>query len=133
MIACLEALNDECEAQLGAMANVYSVASCDWTQGPGYSRHIYCESAGLSLPGEGIRYLALLVDANSVPDLTPDLLQYWIDFCSLFLDLDNYDPQGPAEKKAHVYMAQRRTTVIAKHITKRTRSPTWQPKTKPQA
>ena len=94
MIVCLEALNDECEEQLGTMANVYSVASCDWTKGPGYDRHNYCESPGLSLPAQGIRYLALLVDANSVPDLTPDLLQYWIDFCSLFLDLDNYHPRG---------------------------------------
>ena len=118
MIACLEALNDECEEHLGTTANVYSVASCDWTKGPGYDRHIYCESAGLSLPGEGMRYLALLVDANSVPDLTPDLLQYWIDFCSLFLDLDFFDPQGPAEKKALGYMAQRRTEVIAKRITR---------------
>ena len=70
------------------------------------------------MPGEGIQYLALLVDADSVPDLTPHLLQYWIDFCALFLDLDKYEPVGPAEKRAVTYMAKRRTVIIAKHITK---------------
>lgn len=87
-------------------------------KGPGHDRHLFFESPGRSLLGEGIPYLALLVDANAVPDLPPDLLQYWIGLWSLVLDLDNYDPQGPAETKANNYMAERRTTAIDKHISK---------------
>ena len=81
------------------MAHVYSIESCEWTQGPGYARDNYCESAGLSLPGMGTKFLVLLVDAESVADLTPDLLQNWIDFCAIFLGSENYDPVGLAETK----------------------------------
>ena len=79
--------------------------------------------------------MALLVDADSVPDLTPDLLQCWIDVCALFLDLDNYNPQVAAEKIAQRFMAARRTEVIAKHVAKSNpaspmkHKPKWQPTT----
>ena len=102
---------------LGTLANVYDIDSCDWKQGPGHRRHIYCESPGLSLPAQGIRYKALLVDADSVPNLTPELLQHWIDFCSMFLDLENYEPQGQAERRARYFMAERRVATIARHVT----------------
>ena len=128
IIRCLESLNTDCKNRLGTLAEVYSVTSCDWTKGPGYNRQIYCEEPALSLPAEGIQFKALLVDADSVPLLTPDLLQKWIDFCAMFLDLENYTPQGPAESRARRYMAERRTMTIAKHIT--TSAPHWRPKAK---
>ena len=74
------------------------------------------------MPAEGIQFKALLVDADSVPLLTPDLLQKWIDFCAMFLDLDNYKPHGPAEKQVRNYMAKRSTQIIAKHVTKHWRA-----------
>lgn len=125
---CREALNDTCEAQLGAMTHVYNVTTCDWTNGPGYVRHLYCESPGLSLPGECNPYRALLVDAISVADLTPDLHQCWIDLCALCLGLGNYNPQRPARTKAINSMAKRRTKVIVNHVGK---GPTWRPNAAP--
>ena len=79
--------------------------------------------------GEGYPYFALLVDADSVPNLTPDLLQKWIDFCAMFLDLDNYESVGQAEKRALRHMAGRRSEVIAKHVpaSPMKPKPKWQP------
>ena len=41
----------------------------------------------------GAPYLALAVDKGTVPELTPSLLQVWIDLCASFLDLSTYKPQ----------------------------------------
>ena len=126
IIRCLESLNTECKKQLGTLANVYSVTSCDWKKGPGYNRQIYCEEPALSLPAEGIQFKALLVDADSMPLLTPDLLQTWIDFCAMFSDLDNYKPYGPAEEKACKYLKRSSKEVKATLMAGKV----WQPKSK---
>jgi hypothetical protein len=55
----------------------------------------------------GTPFLALAVERNSVPTLTPSLLQMWIDFCASFLNLAECEPEGPAQKKVLREMMER--------------------------
>ena len=93
-------LNAECEGKLGKLANVVSVMSVNHKRSKFETRQLYCEDARLSIGCAGTPYLALAVDKGSVPELTPSLLQVWIDCCASFLDLSTYKPQGPNMRKA---------------------------------
>ena len=55
----------------------------------------------------GTPFLALAVERNSVPTLTPSLLQMWIDFCASFLNLAELEPEGPAQRKTLREMTER--------------------------
>ena len=116
--SAIEPLSKERNNELCGFTNIYNLTACDWRMGPGYDKISYCGETRLSFPATGIKYLALHVDADTVPDLTPDLLQHWIDFCSMFFDVENYNPTGPTEMNARTYMTSCRATTIAKHVTK---------------
>ena len=65
----------------------------------------------------GTPILALAEERNSVPTLTPSLLQMWIDFCASFLNLAECEPEGPAQKKVLWGMTERvRTLDIASRL-----------------
>ena len=95
----IEALSKECEDTLGKMVNVVALKSGNLEDTRFYIRQLYCEDERLSVACAGTPFLGLAVERDSVPTLTPGLLQMWIDFCASFLDVEGYDPKGPSEKK----------------------------------
>ena len=95
----IDALNKECEENLGKMVYVVRLQSGDHEQTRFYDRKLYCEDERLSVACTGTPFLGLAVDRGSVPKLTPSLLQMWLDFCASFMDIEGYDPKGPSEKK----------------------------------
>ena len=99
IMKAIEALNKECEQTLGKMVNVVRLKSGDHLETRFYQRQPYCEDERLSVACTGTPFLGLAVERDSVPTLTPSLLQMWIDFCASFLNVEGYDPKGPSEKK----------------------------------
>ena len=70
-------------------------------------RQHYCEDERLSIGASGSPFLALAVAYDSVPVLTPDLLQLWIDFCASFMNVAGYMPKGKAEEKELLQLQDR--------------------------
>ena len=109
ILHAISQLNAECEEKLGTLANVVSVESINHQNSVFNTRQLYCEDTRLSIGFAGTPYLALAVDKGSVPTLTPELLQIWIDFCASFLNLSAYKPNGPAERKTLQILIERVT------------------------
>ena len=107
VLKAIQAFNVECEYQLGTMANVVSLHSGNHRQSKYRRRQLYCHSEALSIAYVGTPFLALAVDHETMPTLTPDLLQKWIDFCASFLDIEAYRPNGPAMIKAKKDLVER--------------------------
>ena len=103
----IEALSNECEQTLGKMVNVVRLRSGNHEESKYYTRQPYCEDERLSVACAGTPFLALAVERDSVPTLTPSLLQTWIDFCASFLNVEGYDPKGPSEKKVQQELVAR--------------------------
>ena len=99
-------LNYDCEMALGTMVDIVHIQAADHKESKYYARQLYCEDQRLSIPHAGAPFLALAVDKNKTPTLTPELLQTWLDFCASFVDLDNFEPQDQAERKAKKSMQE---------------------------
>ena len=99
-------LNIDCEMALGTMVDIVHIQAADHKDSKYWARQLYCEDQRLSIPHAGAPFLALAVDKKKTPTLTPELLQMWLDFCASFVDLDNFQPQGPAERKAKKSMQE---------------------------
>ena len=82
------------------MVDVVELRSADHEETQFANRKLYCEDERLSIGPAGSGFLALVVEYNELPMMTPDLLQQWIDFWATFVDLEGYTPAGPAERKA---------------------------------
>lgn len=107
VLQAIASLNDDCEGVLGKMVNVVKLQSANHNESKYYARQHYCEDERLSIGPTGSAFLALAVDLNTVPTLTPDALQTWIDFCASFLNVADYEPKGKAEKKAKDDLVER--------------------------
>ena len=94
-------------AKRGTMANVVSLRSGNHKQSKYHRRQLYCHSKALSIACVGTPFLALAVDRDKCNTLIPDLLQVWLDFCASFLDIEAYQPKGPAMNKAKKDLVQR--------------------------
>ena len=100
ILQAISNLNAECEEKLGKLANVVPVMYVNREKSKFETRQLFCDDTRLPIGYAGAPYLALAVDKGSVPELTPSLLQVWIDFCASFLDLSTYKPQGAQMSKS---------------------------------
>ena len=108
VLKAIDALNKECEDALGKMVNVVRLRSAEPETSWQFSdRQHYCEDERLSIAGSGTPFLALAVAHGSIPTLTPELLQLWIDFCASFMNMADYVPVGKAQTITYNELAVR--------------------------
>ena len=108
VLKAIDALNKECEDALGKMVNVVRLRSAEPETSWQFSdRQHYCEDERLSIAASGTPFLALAVAHGSVPTLTSDLLQLWIDFCASFMNMADYVPVGKAQTITYNELAVR--------------------------
>ena len=92
-------LNQECEFALGKLSMVHRIKSCDPRKSRFWTKKVYCEDPNLQLGSVNGYYLALIIDRNNTPMMTMEQKQLWIDYCITFLDIENFVPTGPAQRK----------------------------------
>jgi len=107
VLRAIYALNNECAEALGKMVNVVRLQSAEPEDSKFHGRQHYCEDERFSIAASGSPFLALAVPHDSVPTLTPDLLQLWIDFCASFMDVQGYMPDGPAQARELLQLQDR--------------------------
>ncbi len=104
VLTAIERLNNRCEQKLGKLADVVALTSIDHKKTKYCDRIRYCEDRRLSIAHTGTPFLALAVDAGSIPELDADHLQKWLTMCASFIKLERFPDPTRSQRKTQDQM-----------------------------
>ena len=100
ILKAIHLLNEESERVLGKMSQVVTVQTAPWKDTKHGQRRIYCEDEKLIIANPGKPFRALAIPYGSVPTLTSNDLQMWLDPAASFLNLEEVQVTGQGQKTA---------------------------------
>ena len=75
---------------------------------------IYCEDQRLSMNRVGMTYAALQIEPSEIIQLTPKEVEYIVDMCGSFLNIEGDGNLQPAQKKARWSLLRSPVTMDAR-------------------